>query len=112
MLDLVEKIFARHGIRSLRYDGSMDRHARENALSTFKKAGGPKVILIRSVMVAVIFPRLLIGLPFISTRCGGVGLKSVFRPLFLPCFADNLITPAWFLLIASSSMVTFIYLAV
>ena len=45
MLDLVEKLFARHGIRSLRYDGSMDRHARECALSTFKKAGGPKVIL-------------------------------------------------------------------
>jgi len=58
MLDLVETLFAREGIRSLRYDGSMDRHARENALSTFKRAGGPKVILI-------------------STRCGGVGLNLV-----------------------------------
>jgi len=58
MLDLVEKLFARHGIRSLRFDGSMDRRARENALSRFKKVGGPKVILI-------------------STRCGGVGLNLV-----------------------------------
>lgn len=49
MLDLIEKLFARYGIRSLRYDGSMDRHAREVALSTFKRAGGPKVILIRCV---------------------------------------------------------------
>ncbi|KZP27972.1 hypothetical protein FIBSPDRAFT_917816 [Athelia psychrophila] len=58
MLDLIEKLFGRYGIRSLRYDGSMDRHAREVALSTFKRAGGPKVILI-------------------STRCGGVGLNLV-----------------------------------
>ncbi|KAF7967113.1 hypothetical protein HWV62_35883 [Athelia sp. TMB] len=58
MLDLIEKLFARYGIRSLRYDGSMDRNAREIALSTFKRAGGPKVILI-------------------STRCGGVGLNLV-----------------------------------
>jgi hypothetical protein len=50
MLDLVEKLFSRYGIRSLRYDGSMDRYARETALSTFKRVGGPKVILIRFVM--------------------------------------------------------------
>ena len=78
MLDLVEKLFARHGIRSLRYDGSMDRHARECALSTFKKAGGPKVILIRSVMFAMISIFFSLNL-FSSTRCGGVGLKCVFR---------------------------------
>lgn len=51
MLDLVEKLFSRYGIRSLRYDGKMDRNSRENALSTFKKAGGPKVILIRCVSI-------------------------------------------------------------
>ncbi|KII90213.1 hypothetical protein PLICRDRAFT_53299 [Plicaturopsis crispa FD-325 SS-3] len=58
MLDLVEKLFSRNGIRSLRYDGKMDRASRDQALATFKKAGGPKVILI-------------------STRCGGVGLNLV-----------------------------------
>lgn len=54
MLDLIEKLFGRYGIRSLRYDGSMDRHAREVALSTFKRAGGPKVILIRCVCSYVV----------------------------------------------------------
>ena len=47
MLDLVEIAFSRHGIQSLRYDGKMNREARETALSIFKKAGGPKVMLIR-----------------------------------------------------------------
>ncbi|TFK47207.1 hypothetical protein OE88DRAFT_1811381 [Heliocybe sulcata] len=58
MLDLVENVFFRYGIRSLRYDGKMDRESREKALSTFKKNGGPKVMLI-------------------STKCGGVGLNLV-----------------------------------
>jgi SNF2 family DNA or RNA helicase len=47
MLDLVENVFARHSIRNLRYDGTMNREQRERALSTFKKSGGPKVMLIR-----------------------------------------------------------------
>ena len=64
MLDLVEKLFARYDIRSLRYDGSMDRHARETALSTFKKAGGPKVILIRCVMHATKLAHFSIALIF------------------------------------------------
>ncbi|THG95132.1 hypothetical protein EW026_g6464 [Hermanssonia centrifuga] len=42
--------------RNLRFDGSMDREAREAVLSQFRKSGGPKVILI-------------------STKCGGVGLN-------------------------------------
>ncbi|KAI6030080.1 SNF2 family N-terminal domain-containing protein [Pisolithus marmoratus] len=58
MLDLVETLFRRYGIQSLRYDGKMDRAAREKALATFKRHDGPKVILI-------------------STRCGGVGLNLV-----------------------------------
>ncbi|KAL0066241.1 hypothetical protein AAF712_006672 [Marasmius tenuissimus] len=58
MLDLVETLFSRHGIRSVRFDGSMDRHSRESALSIFKSPIGPKVILI-------------------STKCGGVGLNLV-----------------------------------
>ncbi|KII82945.1 hypothetical protein PLICRDRAFT_58597 [Plicaturopsis crispa FD-325 SS-3] len=56
MLDLVEKLFSRNGIRSLRYDGKMDRASRDQALATFKKAGGPKRC---------------------RTRCGGVGLNLV-----------------------------------
>ncbi|KDQ52340.1 hypothetical protein JAAARDRAFT_210552 [Jaapia argillacea MUCL 33604] len=58
MLDLVEIAFNRHGIQSLRYDGKMDRQSREDVLMTFRKPGGPKVILI-------------------STKCGGVGLNLV-----------------------------------
>ncbi|KAK7047584.1 hypothetical protein VNI00_006352 [Paramarasmius palmivorus] len=58
MLDLIEKLFTRYGIRSVRFDGKMDRHSREQALSTFKSPTGPKVILI-------------------STKCGGVGLNLV-----------------------------------
>ncbi|ESK86005.1 snf2 family dna-dependent atpase [Moniliophthora roreri MCA 2997] len=58
MLDLIEKLFSRYGIRSVRFDGRMDRTSREQALSTFKSPTGPKVILI-------------------STKCGGVGLNLV-----------------------------------
>ncbi|EPQ55741.1 P-loop containing nucleoside triphosphate hydrolase protein [Gloeophyllum trabeum ATCC 11539] len=58
MLDLTELLFNRYGIRSLRYDGKMDREAREQSLMIFKKNGGPKVMLI-------------------STKCGGVGLNLV-----------------------------------
>jgi SNF2 family DNA or RNA helicase len=53
MLDLIEILFSRHGIRSLRFDGKMDRQQRDTVLATFKKAGGPKVILIRSVNIVV-----------------------------------------------------------
>lgn len=49
MLDLVEHLFNRYGIRSLRYDGSMSRENRERAIIEFRHAGSPKVILIRSV---------------------------------------------------------------
>jgi hypothetical protein len=49
MLDLVEILFSRYGIQNLRYDGKMDRAARDTTLATFKKSGGPKVILIRLV---------------------------------------------------------------
>lgn len=49
MLDLVEMVFARYGIQNLRYDGSMDRGAREAVLARFRQPGGPRVILIRYV---------------------------------------------------------------
>ncbi|KAK0228592.1 SNF2 family DNA-dependent ATPase [Armillaria fumosa] len=58
MLDLLETLFSRYGIRSVRFDGKMDRASRDQTLQTFKAAGGPKVILI-------------------STKCGGVGLNLV-----------------------------------
>lgn len=47
MLDLVDMLFARYGIQSLRYDGSMDRAAREAVLIRFRQPGGPSVILVR-----------------------------------------------------------------
>ncbi|KAL0956876.1 hypothetical protein HGRIS_002984 [Hohenbuehelia grisea] len=56
--EFLEALFSRHGIQSLRYDGSMDRSARDDTLARFRSAGGPKVILI-------------------STKCGGVGLNLV-----------------------------------
>jgi hypothetical protein len=49
MLDLVETIFSRHGIRSLRYDGKMDRAAKDATLAAFRQKGGVKVILVRYV---------------------------------------------------------------
>ncbi|KAK0450917.1 SNF2 family DNA-dependent ATPase [Armillaria borealis] len=58
MLDLLETLFSRYGIRSVRFDGKMDRASRDQTIQTFKDAGGPKVILI-------------------STKCGGVGLNLV-----------------------------------
>lgn len=51
MLDLCEQIFARHGIRSLRYDGQMNREAREYCLAEFRRQGGPRVVLVRCVVL-------------------------------------------------------------
>jgi SNF2 family DNA or RNA helicase len=56
MLNLVETVLVRNGIQFLRYDGKMRTEARDAALITFRKIGGPRVILI-------------------STKCGGVGLN-------------------------------------
>lgn len=58
MLDLIETLLSRYGIRSLRFDGRMDRSARDKCLATFKQAGGPKIILI-------------------STKCGSVGYAYI-----------------------------------
>ncbi|KAI0640989.1 P-loop containing nucleoside triphosphate hydrolase protein [Trametes meyenii] len=58
MLDLCEEIFARNEIRNLRYDGSMNRDAREHTLNQFENPDGPRVLLI-------------------SIKCGGVGLNLV-----------------------------------
>ena len=56
MLDLVETVLLRYGIQSLRYDGKMQSDARDATLTTFRKIGGPRVILT-------------------SIKCGGVGLN-------------------------------------
>ncbi|KAF7320877.1 SNF2 family DNA-dependent ATPase [Mycena chlorophos] len=58
MLNLVEIIFTRNGIRNLRFDGKMNREQRDSVLAQFKGRTGPKVILI-------------------STKCGSVGLNLV-----------------------------------
>ncbi len=77
MLDLCEQEFARHGIRSLRYDGSMDREAREYCLMEFRRPTGPKVVLVRCVHYS--FSRRLSysRLWTCSIKCGGVGLNLV-----------------------------------
>lgn len=49
MLDLIEILFSRHGIRSLRFDGKMNRASRDEVLAMFRQPGGPKVMLIRWV---------------------------------------------------------------
>lgn len=70
MLDLVETLFSRYGIRSLRFDGKMDRAARDSTLAKFKQIGGPKVILIRYVyQIAASLRDSFIA----STKCGSVG---------------------------------------
>lgn len=74
MLDLIETLFSRHGIRSLRFDGKMDRTSRDATLASFKQIGGPKVILIRygSFHVTLLAKvSLLRASP--STKCGSVG---------------------------------------
>ncbi|KAI0319418.1 SNF2 family N-terminal domain-containing protein [Amylostereum chailletii] len=58
MLDLIETLFSRYGIRNLRYDGKMSREARDQTIIAFRKSDSHKVILI-------------------STKCGGVGLNLV-----------------------------------
>lgn len=77
MLDLVDMLFARYGIQSLRYDGSMDRAAREAVLSRFRQPGGPRVILIRLVAIhlVVVFKSNIITSLCYSMKCGGVGLN-------------------------------------
>ena len=65
-MDLIETLLSRHGIRSLRFDGSMDRAHRDATLTEFKKAGGPKIILI-------------------STKCGSVGLNLVAANRIVKC---------------------------
>lgn len=81
MLDLIETLFARYGIRSLRYDGRMSREARELALAEFRQLGGPKVILVRyaHVLFASLSLRCLVLMlaRASSTKCGGVGLNLV-----------------------------------
>ena len=78
MLDLIETLFARYGIRSLRYDGRMSREARELALAEFRQNGGPKVILVRYARMTLpcTAPIHMIAHVF-STKCGGVGLNLV-----------------------------------
>ena len=66
MLDLCEQIFARYGVRNLRYDGKMSREAREYCLSQFRRPGGPKVMLV-------------------SIKCGGVGLNLVSANRVIKC---------------------------
>lgn len=46
MLDLLDILLAREGVRTLRFDGKMDRLERDRAITSFKRAGGPKVMLI------------------------------------------------------------------
>ncbi len=90
MLDLVETLFSRHGIQNLRFDGSMNREAREAVLSQFRKSGGPRVILIRHVSLFF----FVAGSPgaeriavLYSTKCGGVGLNLTSANRIVKCVA-------------------------
>ena len=46
MLDLLDILLAREGVRTLRFDGKMDRLERDRAIASFKRPGGPKIMLI------------------------------------------------------------------
>jgi len=56
MLDLAEVLFKQNGIKTLNYDGRMNRMERTEAIAEFKKELGPHVLLV-------------------SLKCGGVGLN-------------------------------------
>ncbi|EJD48096.1 hypothetical protein AURDEDRAFT_113300 [Auricularia subglabra TFB-10046 SS5] len=56
MIDLVEILLRREGLKSIRYDGQMTRGARDKAITTFKSRNGPDILII-------------------SLKCGGVGLN-------------------------------------
>jgi SNF2 family DNA or RNA helicase len=73
VLDLVETLFARKGIQNLRYDGRMDKGSREIALATFKKPGGPKILLLRYAWLATGCSQRTYAPT--STKCGSVGLN-------------------------------------
>ena len=73
VLDLVETLFARKGMQNLRYDGKMDKGSREIALATFKKPGGPKVLLLRYARITIVSSQCTYAPT--STKCGSVGLN-------------------------------------
>lgn len=56
----------------MRYDGKMDRGSREIAIATFKKPGGPRVMLLRC---ACDLGRCEYADAVLSTKCGSVGLN-------------------------------------
>ena len=58
----------------MRYDGKMDRGSREIAVTTFKKPGGPKVMLLRCAC-ARDWGRSEYADVASSTKCGSVGLN-------------------------------------
>ncbi|KZV96448.1 hypothetical protein EXIGLDRAFT_733361 [Exidia glandulosa HHB12029] len=56
MIDLIEILLKREGLKSVRYDGKMTRGARDKAIAAFKSDSGPNIMII-------------------SLKCGGVGLN-------------------------------------
>lgn len=58
MIDLVIQLLSQEDIDVLRFDGKMSRLSRDETLRQFKKAGGPRILII-------------------SLKCGGVGLNLV-----------------------------------
>lgn len=74
VLDLVETLFTRKGIRNVRYDGRMNRGSREIAVATFKKPDGPKVMLLRCACTCTLGQCDCADVA-LSTKCGSVGLN-------------------------------------
>lgn len=74
MLDLVEIIFMRFGVRNLRYDGSMTREARDKVIRDFRVPGGPKVMLIRCV--SLVDPECSLADCSLASNVVGLGLTS------------------------------------
>jgi hypothetical protein len=77
-------MFARNGILNVRYDGKMDRGSREIAVATFKKPGGPKVMLLRCAC-ARSFGRCEYADVVLSTKCGSVGLNLTAANRCIKC---------------------------
>ncbi|KLO18694.1 hypothetical protein SCHPADRAFT_106669 [Schizopora paradoxa] len=75
MLDLVDQLFRANGVKTLPYNGRMNRIERADAISKFKDDNGPPVLLVRYVVWTYNQWIVTSHTSLDSLKCGGVGLN-------------------------------------